>query len=291
MEKVERRWGTYTFYFFGSFFLSLCFLFGFWISNPLSNGFDNGVGDFGSRQPQGGRSAWRTSLLLLSFHYDSSISRNEWGINLWVKRRIPPPILHNVLSLFFLFSKGFCIPSTKTFLDFLFLSVFWNNREIIIWFDFWTKVFETIVHQNIFRFSFFIWFFLFLSVFFGTREKRFLNNYLETFMHPLVFRMGAEGPPNDQRFIQPINQIFFLFGSFFFLSVFWKNMQRNCFLFGFLIIIWIIIWKHLKQSLTKTFVQPINQNIFQIFFLFGSFFFSLCFFGRTCRETVFYSVF
>ncbi len=64
--------------------------------------------------------------------------------------------------------------------------------------------------------------------------------------------MGAEGPI-DQRFMQPIDQIFFLFGSFFFLSVFLKNMQRNCFPFGFLIIIWIIIWKHFKQSLINSF--------------------------------------
>ncbi len=59
--------------------------------------------------------------------------------------------------------------------------------------------------------------------------------------------------------MQPINQkhfqIFFLFGSFFFLSVFLKNMQRNCFPFGFLIIIWIIIWKHLCNPSTKTFFR------------------------------------
>ena len=116
-----------------------------------------------------GRSAWRTSLLLLSFHYDSSISRNEWGINLSVKGL--RPILHNVLSLFFLFSKDFCIPSTKTFLDFLFLSVFWNNREIIIWFDFWTKVFETIVHQNIFQIFFFYLVLSFSLCFFWNKRE------------------------------------------------------------------------------------------------------------------------
>ena len=147
MEKVERRWGTYTFYFFGSFFLSLCFLFGFWISNPLSNGFDNGVGDFGSRQPQGGEVPegllYYCCLSIMIHRYPEMSGVLIYGL------RGESPILHNVLYFFFLFSKGFCIPSAKTFLDFLFLSVFW------------------------------------------------------------------------------------------------KNMQRNCFLFGFLIIIWIIIWKHL----------------------------------------------
>jgi hypothetical protein len=107
----------------------------------------------------------------------------------------------------------------------------------------------------------FIWFILFSLCFFKEHAEklfsiRFLDNYLDNYL---------------KTFVQPINQkhfqIFFLFGSFFFLSVFLhlctfktptcrrfmsakvgslcafkmrkgvKNMQRNCFPFGFRIII------------------------------------------------------
>ena len=76
--------------------------------------------------------------------------------------------------------------------------------------------------------------------------------------------MGAFGPI-DQRFMQPINQIFFLFGSFFFLSVFLEEHAEKLFS--------IRVFNNYLDNYLKTFVQPINQNIFQIFFLFGSFFF------------------
>jgi hypothetical protein len=69
--------------------------------------------------------------------------------------------------------------------------------------------------------------------------ERFMQPVVERFMQPVdkgFLEWGAEGPRCRKVYAthQPKHfQIFFLFGSFFFISVFLEEQERNGFLFGF----------------------------------------------------------
>jgi len=101
--------------------------------------------------------------------------------------------------------------------------------------------------------------------------NNYLNNYLKTFVQPLTngfLEWGAEGPrqPKVYATYQPKTFSDFLFIWFILFSLcFLEQHAEKLFSIRFF------------NNYLKTFVQPISQNIFQIFFLFGSFFFSLCF--------------
>jgi len=167
--------------------------------------------------------------------------------------------------------------------------------------------------QLFFKFSFYIGSFFFSLFFFKNKRETIIyckQGFLQRFwiregLRPpnKGFEYGAPKGFNEQRFLQPIIQIYFqiftLYWFILFLSLFFDEQERNGFLLktrGFQQGIWTRgfqqgIWtkeglRPRRGSMNKGFCNPSTKYIFRFSFYLGSFFFSLFFF-KNKREMFF----